>query len=57
MTGKKIYTRPEVSVIHLDRTITLVMMTIMPPPPPPRGDGSKGTDSPFQSPFGDKPFG
>jgi hypothetical protein len=33
------------------------MMTEMPPNPPPRGGGSKGNDSPFQSPFGDKPFG
>jgi len=57
MTNKKKYSKPELGVILLDNSITLVMMTTMPPPPPPRGSGSKGTDSPFQSPFGDKPFG
>ncbi len=41
----------------LDNSISLVMMTTMPPNPPPRSGGSKGTDTPFQSPFGDKPFG
>lgn len=53
---KKTYIRPEVSKIALDFSISLVMMTDIPPNPDPRGGGSKGTDSPFQSPFGDKPF-
>ena len=57
MTGKKKYERPQVIRIKLDNTISLVMMTDMPPNPPPRGGGSKGTDTPFKSPFGDKPFG
>jgi len=57
MTCKKKYIAPEIKKIVLDNSISLVMMTTMPPPPPPRGSGSKGTDSPFQSPFGDKPFG
>lgn len=56
MTSKKRYTKPEVIRVVLDNSISLVMMTTMPPNPPPRGDGSKGTDSPFSSPFGDKPF-
>ena len=32
------------------------MMTI-PPNPDPRAGGKKSNDTPFQSPFGDKPFG
>jgi hypothetical protein len=56
MTIKKEYIKPEIIRIVLDNSISLVMMTTMPPNPPPRGGGSKGTDEPFQSPFGDKPF-
>ena len=39
-------------------SISLAIMTTTPPNPPPR-DGGKGKNesSPFQSPFGDKPFG
>jgi len=54
---KKQYICPEITRVALDNSISLVMMTETPPNPPPRGGGSKGTDSPFQSPFGDKPFG
>jgi hypothetical protein len=55
---KKQYIKPEVIKVDLDYSISLVMMTTMPPNPPPRGGGGgKGTDTPFQSPFGDKPFG
>jgi hypothetical protein len=54
---KKQYIKPEITRIDLDNSISLVMMTTTPPNPPPRGGGGKGTDSPFQSPFGDKPFG
>jgi hypothetical protein len=53
---KKQYIKPEISKIVLDYTISLVMMTTPPVDPPPRG-GSKGKETPFQSPFGDKPFG
>jgi hypothetical protein len=56
MKGKRKYIKPEVTRIRLDNSVSLVMMTVTPPNPPPRG-GSKGNDSPFQSPFGDKPFG
>lgn len=62
LSGKS-YTKPEVTKIVLDNSISLVMMTTMPPNPPPRPGGSKGedypfkgNDSPFESPFGDKPF-
>jgi hypothetical protein len=52
----KTYTKPLVSRVILDNSISLVMMTTIPPNPDPRGGGSKGNDTPFQSPFGDKPF-
>lgn len=52
---KKKYITPVVTKIVLDNSISLVMMT--PNPPPPRGGTQKGNDTPFQSPFGDKPFG
>ena len=57
MSLKKQYIKPEIMRISLDNSISLVMMTTTPPNPPPRGGGGKGADSPFQSPFGDKPFG
>ena len=56
---KESYSKPEVTRIILDNSISLVMMTASPPNPPPRGKpkgGDKGIDSPFTSPFGDKPF-
>jgi hypothetical protein len=53
---KKSYVRPEINRIILDNSISLVMMTDMPPNPPPRGSYKKGNDTPFESPFGDKPF-
>jgi hypothetical protein len=57
-SSKKTYSRPEVSRIILDNSISLVMMSgPIDPPPPPIGGSKKGTDTPFQSPFGDKPFG
>ncbi|MCU0473997.1 MAG: aminotransferase [Bacteroidales bacterium] len=52
---KKSYSKPKVTRVILDTSISLVMMTASPPNPPPRGGGSKG-EEPFQSPFGDKPF-
>jgi len=55
-TPKKPYDKPVVSRIILDNSISLVMMTVPPGDPPPRG-GGKGQDEPFQSPFGDSPFG
>ncbi|TAL64872.1 MAG: hypothetical protein EPN88_10405 [Bacteroidetes bacterium] len=54
--SKKLYTKPEISRVILDNSISLVMMTTTPPNPTPRG-GGKGNDTPFQSPFGEKPFG
>jgi hypothetical protein len=56
MASKKQYKKPEIICINLDNSISLVMMTTTPTNPPPRGGGYKGSD-PFQSPFGNKPFG
>jgi hypothetical protein len=56
MVPRKQYIKPEITVITIDNSISLVMMTHVPPNPHPRGGGSKGTDTPFTSPFDDKPF-
>ena len=57
MDRKRKYTKPEIKQIELDNSISLVMMTTTPPNPDPRG-GTKGDrKDPFESPFGDKPFG
>ncbi|MDX9930619.1 MAG: hypothetical protein RBS37_12295 [Bacteroidales bacterium] len=57
MRIKKQYIAPRVTRVDLDNSISLVMMTVTPPNPPPRprGSGEKG-ESPFASPFADKPF-
>ncbi len=59
ITGKP-YSKPKVTRLSLDNSISLVMMTTIPPDPPPRG-GSKGgsvqpESDPWASPFSDKPF-
>jgi hypothetical protein len=55
---RKQYSKPEVVRIVLDNSISLVMMSgPIDPPPPPLGGSKKGNNEPFQSPFGDKPFG
>jgi len=57
MKGKKRrYIRPTVIRIELDNSISLVMMTAAPPHPPGRSSGDSKPDSPFASPFSDKPF-
>ena len=56
MSSKKIYSKPEITRIVLDNSISLVMMTRRVPNPPPRPRGGKGTNNSFQSPFEDKPF-
>ncbi|MBN2863471.1 MAG: hypothetical protein JXN62_09940 [Bacteroidales bacterium] len=55
LSGKS-YTKPEVTRIVLDNSISLVMMTTIPDNPVPRDRPGKGEDYPFESPFGDKPF-
>jgi hypothetical protein len=57
MIPKKRYIKPEINCIKLDNSISLVMMTTPPIDPPPHGGAKKSNDTPFQSPFGDKPFG
>jgi hypothetical protein len=53
---KKPYIKPEVFRVVLDSSISLVMMTTPPIDPPPHFGSEKKNDTPFQSPFGDKPF-
>jgi len=57
MEFKKQYIKPEVILVNLDKSISLMMVSN----PGPRGGGNTSpaqkTDQPFQSPFGDKPFG
>ena len=56
--NKKFYLKPIIERIVLDYTISLQMLSSDPPhDPPPRGGTKKGNDTPFASPFGDKPFG
>jgi hypothetical protein len=55
--NKKVYNKPIIRKIALDNTISLQMAS-QPGNPDPRttGGSKKGSDEPFQSPFGDKPF-
>jgi len=55
---RRLYVRPAIIRIELDNSISLVMMTAAPPNPPPRRGqhGDSEPDSPFASPFSDKPF-
>lgn len=56
MAKRKPYSKPEITRVDLDQSITLMMAS--PPVDPmmmPTG-GSKGTDTPFTSPFDNKPF-
>jgi hypothetical protein len=54
---KKQYIKPDITRIVLDYSISLVMMSGPIDPPPRSGGKGKGESTPFQSPFGDKPFG
>jgi hypothetical protein len=53
---KKQYIKPDIIKVELDFTISLQMLSGPIDPPPHGGGGSKNNDTPFQSPFGDKPF-
>jgi hypothetical protein len=58
VVNRKQYIKPVITKVTLDYSISLVMVSEPPVNPPPRAGGNKkGADSPFQSPFGDKPFG
>jgi hypothetical protein len=56
MISKKKYPKPEIIRINLDKSINLMMRSAAPMPPMPMGGGGKGADTPFTSPFDDKPF-
>ena len=57
MTKRKRYIKPAVVRVKLDPAISLMLLS--PPSNPtmmPMADGTKGSDNPFASPFGDSPF-
>lgn len=57
MAKRKSYIKPQIIKIELDRSINLMLLSAPGNPMMmPKGDGRKGTDSPFTSPFDDKPF-
>jgi hypothetical protein len=53
---KKPYRKPEIVVIRLDNSISLVMMTVNNPDPR-SGTKSDPKSDPFSSPFDNQPFG
>jgi hypothetical protein len=59
--GRKKYIKPLISKVDIDFMITIQMQTMQPMDPMvmPRGgtQSPSNSPSPFQSPFGDKPFG
>ena len=57
MEIRKKYIKPSIKKIELDNSISLVMMTIPDHPGPRGGTKDDPTSDPFESPFGEKPFG
>jgi hypothetical protein len=57
MALRKKYIKPQINLIILDNSITLMMVSNPPPLETGKKGGSKSNDDPFKSPFGDKPFG
>jgi hypothetical protein len=57
--NRKVYIKPEVTRVALDTSLVLMQVSnpgMMHTMPMAGGDGSKDFDTPFSSPFGDKPF-
>jgi hypothetical protein len=56
--NKKAYIKPNIIKVELDYTISIQMQSQPHDPPPRRGIGDDNNkNTPFKSPFGDKPFG
>jgi hypothetical protein len=54
---KRPYIKPEVTKVAIDNLFSLQASSMDPPMDPMvRTDGTKGTDTPFSSPFDDRPF-
>jgi hypothetical protein len=53
---KKSYIKPLITLIYLDKSITLMMLSSGDPRTGTTKSTKKETDDPFASPFGDKPF-
>jgi hypothetical protein len=57
MAKRRPYSKPEITRIEIDPAFTLMQASPpMNPMPMMPMAGSKGTDTPFTSPFDDKPF-
>jgi hypothetical protein len=54
--AKKKYIKPLVTLVYLDKSITLMMISNPPPIGGSKKSYKKSNDEPFKSPFGDKPF-
>ena len=57
MAKRKPYSKPEITRIEIDHSISLMFMS--PPINPmmmPMAGGEKGVDTPFTNPFDNKPF-
>lgn len=57
MGTKKSYIKPSVTLIYIDKSITLMMLSNPVPRDGTNNNSNKKADDPFKSPFGDKPFG
>ena len=57
ITKKKKYNKPKFCRVCIDRSISLVMMTVGNPDVRPGGSKGESNSDPFESPFDDKPFG
>ncbi len=56
--NKKSYIKPTIIKVEVDYTISIQMQSQPHDPPPRRGLGDDNNkNTPFKSPFGDKPFG
>jgi len=53
---KRPYIKPEVVRVAIDNLFTLQASSMVPPMDPGMRASTKGSDTPFSSPFDDKPF-
>jgi len=56
MAKRKQYTKPEITRVDLDQSITLMMASPPGNPMMMMAGGDKGVDTPFTNPFDNKPF-
>ena len=56
MAKRKTYSKPIITRVEIDPAFTLMQASPPMNPMPMMTPGTKGTDTPFKSPFDDKPF-